>query len=53
MDHGDDGLAYSMPSSNPYACSNDCPTWQKEIFAYGFRNLWRCDVDEGHPMTGR
>ena len=52
VDHRDEGLAYSIPSSNPYFCVDDCPTWRQEIYAYGIRNIWRCDLDEGDPTTG-
>ena len=52
VDNTDGNLAYSIPSSNPYACDTCSSPWRKEIFAYGLRNPWRCDFDEGHPVTG-
>jgi uncharacterized repeat protein (TIGR03806 family) len=44
----DNGSPYSIPASNPYAGSGGSPL--REIYAYGFRNPFRGDID---PATGR
>ena len=46
---------YKIPRSNPFVCQDGdgrCVGWRPEIFAYGIRNIWRCDMDEGDPVTG-
>ena len=40
---------YVIPEDNPFV---DEPGSRGEIYAYGFRNPWRCDVDEGDPVSG-
>lgn len=45
----DSGNPYSIPPDNPFV--ND-PDARPEIYAYGVRNMWRADVDEGDPVTG-
>ena len=42
-------LKYAIPKTNPYFGHS---TFRQEIYAYGIRNIWRCDVDEGDPNTG-
>jgi len=44
----DSGAPYSIPPDNPFAGSGGYP--REEIYAWGFRNPWRGDVD---PLTGR
>ena len=41
---------YSVPDDNPFI--NEAGT-KPEIYAYGIRNIWRCDVDEGDALTGK
>ena len=50
----DPGLNYKVPDDNPFVGDNR-PTsgTRQEIYAYGIRNIWRCDVDEGDPETGQ
>ena len=49
LDVSDDSVPYKIPADNPFVNeSNSRP----EIFAYGFRNPWRADIDEGDVLTG-
>ena len=41
--------AYGIPADNPFINQPDIPD---EVYAYGVRNMWRCDVDEGDPTNG-
>ena len=45
----DSGSPYGIPPDNPFL---DDPDARPEIYAYGVRNMWRGDVDEGDPVTG-
>ena len=45
----DKGKQYQVPKDNPFI---DEPDSRPEIYAYGVRNIWRCDVDEGDHITG-
>ena len=45
----DPGLGYKIPDDNPFVGEADS---RGEIWAYGIRNIWRCDQDEGDPVTG-
>jgi len=40
---------YVVPPDNPFV---DTEGVLPEIYAYGLRNVWRCDVDEGDATTG-
>ncbi len=42
VDHPQPGLAYGIPSDNPWATANGV---RREIWAYGFRNPWRFSFD--------
>ena len=42
-------IAYTIPADNPFVNVNKA---RAEIYAFGLRNPWRCDVDEGDPETG-
>ena len=44
----DPGLGYKIPDDNPFV---DEEGTRGEIWAYGIRNIWRCDQDEGDPLT--
>ncbi|KAJ4760548.1 HIPL1 protein [Rhynchospora pubera] len=37
---------YSVPKDNPYFTD---PTFRPEVYAYGFRNPWRCSYDAERP----
>nr|XP_033791609.1 HHIP-like protein 2 isoform X1 [Geotrypetes seraphini] len=47
---GTDGKPYGIPPTNPFIST---PAARPEIYAYGVRNMWRCAVDRGDPVTGR
>ena len=42
VDHQADGKAYAIPADNPFV---NTPGAQPEIYAYGFRNIWRMAFD--------
>jgi glucose/arabinose dehydrogenase len=48
VDNPAEGLAYGIPPDNPFA-GND-QSHRQEIFAYGFRNPWRFNIDH---VTGK
>ncbi|KAG2467069.1 HIPL2 protein, partial [Polypterus senegalus] len=43
-----DGKLYRIPDSNPFVHERDA---RPEVYAYGVRNMWRCSVDRGDPVT--
>ncbi|XP_067142790.1 HHIP-like protein 2 isoform X2 [Centruroides vittatus] len=40
---------YCIPRDNPFLNAKHA---KEEIYAYGFRNPWRCCLDPGDPFTG-
>ncbi|XP_073455088.1 HHIP-like protein 1 [Aquarana catesbeiana] len=46
----DKGPPYRIPPDNPFLRE---PTARPEVYAYGARNMWRCSVDRGDPVTGK
>ncbi|XP_062409301.1 HHIP-like protein 1 [Sardina pilchardus] len=49
VDNNDDGAPYSIPSDNPFLGEKGA---RPEVYAYGVRNMWRCSIDRGDPVTG-
>uniref|UniRef100_A0A2K6SEV9 HHIP like 2 n=1 Tax=Saimiri boliviensis boliviensis TaxID=39432 RepID=A0A2K6SEV9_SAIBB len=45
---GSDGKRYRVPLDNPFVSE---PGAHPAIYAYGIRNMWRCAVDRGDPVT--
>ncbi|XP_067421498.1 HHIP-like protein 2 [Emydura macquarii macquarii] len=45
-----DGKPYRIPPDNPFVSD---PKALPEVYAYGVRNMWRCAVDRGDPVTHR
>ncbi|NXI91460.1 HIPL2 protein, partial [Psophia crepitans] len=43
-----DGKLYRIPPDNPFVSD---PKARPEVYAYGVRNMWRCAVDRGDPVT--
>ncbi|CAB1348636.1 unnamed protein product [Coregonus sp. 'balchen'] len=48
VDNNDDVDPYSIPSDNPFLGEKGS---LPEIYAYGVRNMWRCSIDRGDPIT--
>uniref|UniRef100_A0A8C6U0D4 HHIP-like 2 n=1 Tax=Neogobius melanostomus TaxID=47308 RepID=A0A8C6U0D4_9GOBI len=44
------GKPYGIPPDNPFIGNADA---RPEVFAYGVRNMWRCSVDRGDPVSNR
>ncbi|XP_070554560.1 HHIP-like protein 1 [Ptychodera flava] len=44
----DDSNQYSIPPDNPFVGDNDA---RPEVYAYGFRNPWRCSIDAGSQSS--
>lgn len=49
VDNNDYGAPYSIPSDNPFVGEKGA---KPEVYAYGVRNMWRCSIDRGDPLTG-
>ncbi|NXM39429.1 HIPL2 protein, partial [Gymnorhina tibicen] len=43
-----DGKPYRIPPDNPLVSDTKA---RPEVYAYGVRNMWRCAVDRGDPVT--
>uniref|UniRef100_A0A8C5N0U0 HHIP like 2 n=1 Tax=Leptobrachium leishanense TaxID=445787 RepID=A0A8C5N0U0_9ANUR len=43
-----DGKPYGIPPDNPFVYDRNA---RPEVYAYGVRNMWRCSVDRGDPLT--
>ncbi|XP_059361916.1 HHIP-like protein 1 [Carassius carassius] len=50
VDNNDYSAPYSIPSDNPFVGETDA---RPEIYAYGVRNMWRCSIDRGDPVSGQ
>ncbi|XP_067099015.1 HHIP-like protein 1 isoform X2 [Osmerus mordax] len=48
VDDNDRGPLYKIPPDNPFARERGA---RPEVYAYGVRNMWRCSVDRGDPLT--
>uniref|UniRef100_A0A669CZU7 HHIP-like protein 1 n=1 Tax=Oreochromis niloticus TaxID=8128 RepID=A0A669CZU7_ORENI len=48
VDFNDNGAPYSIPSDNPFLGEKEA---RPEVYAYGVRNMWRCSIDRGDPVT--
>ncbi|XP_070834694.1 HHIP-like protein 2 [Chaetodon trifascialis] len=42
------GKQYRIPPDNPFHSDPDA---RPEVYAYGVRNMWRCSVDRGDPVS--
>uniref|UniRef100_A0A3B4GEC7 HHIP-like protein 1 n=1 Tax=Pundamilia nyererei TaxID=303518 RepID=A0A3B4GEC7_9CICH len=48
VDFNDNSAPYSIPSDNPFLGEKEA---RPEVYAYGVRNMWRCSIDRGDPVT--
>lgn len=48
VDENEKGPLYRIPPDNPFVRERDA---RPEVYAYGVRNMWRCSVDRGDPLT--
>ncbi|XP_041669446.1 HHIP-like protein 1 [Cheilinus undulatus] len=48
VDDNERGPLYRIPPNNPFIHERGA---RPEIYAYGVRNMWRCSVDRGDPLT--
>ncbi|KAK3084275.1 hypothetical protein FSP39_010915 [Pinctada imbricata] len=49
VDSRSDSKEYGIPPDNPFIHNT---SFAPEVFAYGFRNPWRCSQDPGDHVTG-
>ncbi|CAM5172526.1 unnamed protein product [Eretmochelys imbricata] len=49
VEPGAGGPPYRIPPDNPFVGQ---PGARPEVYAYGVRNMWRCSVDRGDPVSG-
>ncbi|CAJ1065600.1 HHIP-like protein 1 [Xyrichtys novacula] len=50
VEDNDLSAPYSIPPDNPFVEEKES---RPEIYAYGVRNMWRCSIDRGDPVTDR
>ncbi|XP_017567284.1 HHIP-like protein 1 [Pygocentrus nattereri] len=50
VDNNDNSVPYTIPSDNPFVGDKDA---RPEVYAYGVRNMWRCSIDRGDPITSK
>ncbi|KAM9355033.1 HHIP-like protein 1 [Pholidichthys leucotaenia] len=48
VDDNKRGPLYRIPHDNPFVHQSGA---RPEVYAYGVRNMWRCSVDRGDPVT--
>ena len=48
VDDNERGPLYRIPPDNPFIHERGA---RPEVYAYGVRNMWRCSVDQGDPLT--
>ncbi|XP_029113697.1 HHIP-like protein 1 [Scleropages formosus] len=49
VNDNDRGPLYRIPADNPFVWERNS---RPEVYAFGVRNMWRCSVDRGDPLTG-
>jgi len=42
------GKRYMIPPDNPFLRDSEA---RPEVYAYGVRNMWRCSMDRGDPVS--
>uniref|UniRef100_A0A8B9JV51 Si:ch211-136a13.1 n=1 Tax=Astyanax mexicanus TaxID=7994 RepID=A0A8B9JV51_ASTMX len=48
VNNNEDSVPYAIPPDNPFISEKDA---RPEVYAYGVRNMWRCSIDRGDPIT--